>query len=121
MDRSRHGPNPTYRALALLLAGGALLVLALLLPVNVGAIPRALLAEGFAAQKGGAPSPLVGTVKGFPKALYSVHWAPGGQGFAVACGDGAYVLDLNLPHGGADWVGGKKADLSVTVRPPAAP
>jgi len=85
-------------------------------------IPRALLAEGFAAPKGGAPAqPLVGTVKGFPKALYSVHWAPGGQGFAVACGDGAYVLDLNLPHGAADWVGGKRADLCVTVRPPAAP
>jgi hypothetical protein len=52
MDRSRHGPNPTYRALALLLAGGALLVLALLLPVNVGAIPRALLATA----GGGTPS-----------------------------------------------------------------
>ena len=47
--------------------------------------------------------------------------APGGQGFAVACGDAAYVLDLNLAHGGEDWVAGKRSDLSATVRPPPPP
>lgn len=44
MDRSRPGLNPTHRAVALLLAGAALLALATLLPVNVGALPRTLLA-----------------------------------------------------------------------------
>lgn len=52
MDRSRSGLNPTHRALVLVLAGALLLALALLLPVNVGAIPRALLT----AAGGGTPS-----------------------------------------------------------------
>ncbi len=52
MDRSRLGLNPTRRAIALALAGVLLLALALLLPVNLGAIPRALLT----AAGGGTPS-----------------------------------------------------------------
>jgi hypothetical protein len=52
MDRSRPGLNPTHRAVALLLAGAALLALATLLPVNVGALPRTLLAAAGA----GTPS-----------------------------------------------------------------
>jgi len=52
MDRSRPGLNPTHQALALLLAGAALLALAALLPVNVGALPRTLLAAAGA----GTPS-----------------------------------------------------------------
>ncbi len=74
--------------------------------------------EGFKVPKGHLPSPLVGTVRGFPRALYSVHWAPGGQGFAVASGDGAYVLDLHTGGGGAGWVASNKADLVCEVRPP---
>lgn len=52
MDRSRPGLNPTHRAVALLLAGLLLLALAGLLPVNVGALPRTLLAAAGA----GTPS-----------------------------------------------------------------
>jgi hypothetical protein len=80
--------------------------------------PRALLPGGFPIPAGTAPAPLVGTVNGFAKALYSVHWAPGGGGFAVAAGTGAYVFDLALPQGGADWVKGSRASHTAAARPP---
>ena len=83
--------------------------------------PMALQEGGFPVPKGKhAAAPLVGTVTGFPKALYSVHWAPGEQGFGATCGGEAYVMDLMLPGGGGEWAARGGEGGTLELKPAAA-